>query len=97
MMVAHVIEVWIFALCYWFLESWPQLGGFAGTFDEGALDLVYFSATVFTTLGFGDIVPTGPMRILVGTEALVGLGLITWTASLAFLEMQRDWAEYRDR
>ena len=49
----------------------------------------------FTTLGFGDITPMGAIRILCGTEALVGLSLITWSASLAFLEMQRDWAEFR--
>ena len=57
LMMAHVLEVWAFALMYWGLGRWPELGGFEGTLEEGALDLVYFSATAFTTLGFGDIVP----------------------------------------
>lgn len=95
MIAAHVVEVWIFAVTYWFLDRFPSLGQLTGTFDEGALDFVYFSAVSFTTLGFGDIVPTGAIRILCGTEAIVGLSLVTWSASLAFLEMQRDWAEYR--
>jgi len=93
--VAHVIEVWIFGLAYWALDFWPNLGRVDGEFEEGVLDFVYFSVTNYTTVGFGDMVPTGPMRILCGSEALVGLVLITWSASMAFLEMQRDWPEFR--
>lgn len=94
MLLAHVIEIWLFGLTYWLLDTRSDCGQLLGPFDEGALDFVYYSATCYTTVGFGDIVPSGPMRILTGTEALVGLSLITWTASLAFLQMQRDWAEF---
>jgi hypothetical protein len=97
MLAGHIVEVWVFGLTYWGLDRWPALGQLSGPFEEGALDFIYFSVTAFTTLGFGDIVPTGAVRILTGTEALVGLGLITWSASLAFLEMQRDWGEFRRR
>jgi hypothetical protein len=90
-LVAHVVEVWLFGLTYWLLDRWPALGSLPGPFEEGALDFIYYSVVTYTTLGFGDIVPQGPVRILTGTEALVGLVLITWTASFAFLEMQRDW------
>jgi len=92
---AHVVEVWIFGVTYWYLSAWPELGTLSGELMEGALDYVYFSVATFTTVGFGDIAPLGPLRILSGTEALVGLSLITWSASLSFLELQRDWAEYR--
>ncbi|GJM20406.1 MAG: hypothetical protein DHS20C15_03210 [Planctomycetota bacterium] len=95
MMMAHVVEVWFFGLTFWWLDRWPELGHLPGTFHEGALDFVYYSVTCFTTLGFGDIVPTGAVRILTGCEALVGLSLITWSASFGFLEMQRDWGEFR--
>ena len=94
MMTAHVIEVWIFGLAYWALDGWPHLGQLQGPVDEGALDFIYFSVACYTTLGFGDIVPVGPARILAGAEALAGLSLITWSASFAFLEMQRDWTEF---
>lgn len=97
MLVAHVIEVWVFGLMYWILEAFPRLGEIKGAFEEGALDLVYFSVVTFTTMGYGDMTPSGALRILSGTEALVGLSLITWSASLAFLEMQRDWLEYCPR
>lgn len=101
MLLAHVVEVWFFGLTYWWLEAWPELGRLwdgtdaAGVASAGsALDFVYYSVVSYTTLGFGDLVPSGAMRILTGTEALVGLGLITWTASFAFLQMQLDWAEF---
>ena len=42
-------------------------------------------------MGFGDITPEGPLRLLVGTEALVGLVLITWSASFSFIAMQYYW------
>ena len=95
MLVAHIIEVWVFGLTYWVLDAWPHLGRLDGPIDEGALDFIYFSVTSFTTVGFGDIVPTGAIRILAGAEALTGLALVTWSASFAFLEMQRDWIEFR--
>ena len=56
----------------------------------------YYSAVLYTTLGFGDIIPLGPAKILTGIESLIGLGFITWSASFTFLEMQRYWRdEYR--
>ncbi|MEM7305350.1 MAG: potassium channel family protein [Planctomycetota bacterium] len=95
LMAAHMVEVWIFAGAFWVLSHWPSTGVLVGPSDGGVFDCVYFSVTAFTTVGFGDLVPRGPIRILSGTEAIAGLGLITWSASLAFLEMQRDWREYR--
>ena len=42
-------------------------------------------------MGFGDITPEGPLRLLTAAEALVGLVLITWSASFTFLIMQHTW------
>ena len=55
------------------------------------LDFVYVSATTYSTLGYGDLVPSGPLRLVFGTESLVGFLMITWSASFAYLEMQRYW------
>jgi hypothetical protein len=55
------------------------------------LDAVYLSAVTFTTVGFGDLAPTGPIRFLCGTEALTGFILITWSASFLYLEMEQFW------
>jgi len=88
---AHVIEVWVFALAYYFMHHSDGWGHFEGSFNGSLLDCSYFSFTTFTTLGFGDVTPLGDIRHLTGIEALTGLVLITWTASFLFLEMQRCW------
>jgi len=90
-LVAHSIEICLFALAYYFLPLVPGHGYLTGNFDGSFFDSVYFSYTTFTTLGFGDIQPHGPIRRLIGLESLTGLLLITWTASFLYFEMQRHW------
>lgn len=60
---------------------------------ENPFDFVYYSAMVYTTVGFGDLIPAGPIRMMTGTEALAGLALITWSASFTYLQMQRVWRD----
>lgn len=46
---------------------------------------IYFSAVSLLTLGYGDIVPTGPAaRILITLEAATGLGTVALVISLLF-------------
>ena len=90
-LVAHTIEIWIFALSFFWMHHEDGWGEFRGNFEGSLLDCVYFSFTSYTTLGFGDIEPHGPLRYLTGLEALTGLLLITWTASFLYLEMTRYW------
>ena len=90
-LIAHALQVWIFALAYYYMhhgENWGQLGG---AFNGSLTDAAYFSFTTYTTLGYGDIEPTGHLRFLAGIESLTGLVLITWTASFLYLEMRKDW------
>ena len=92
-LIAHSIEVWLFALAYHLKLKSGLFGSFQGNFDGSLLDCVYFSFTSFTTLGFGDIEPIGNIRFLTGIESLTGLVLITWSASFLFFEMQRYWGK----
>ncbi|MBL1319454.1 MAG: two pore domain potassium channel family protein [Methylophaga sp.] len=90
-LTAHVIEIWLFALAYFLMINIEGLGALSGNFDQSLVDCSYFSFTTFTTVGFGDIEPTGHIRFLTGLESLAGLVLITWSASFLFLEMQKNW------
>lgn len=91
-LVTHSIEIWMFAIGYYFLLGMEHLGTLAGqTSITKLVDYAYYSAMVYTTVGFGDVIPTGPIRFMTGMEALTGLVMITWSASFTFLEMQRDW------
>lgn len=95
-LVAHVVEIWMFAVGYYYMYHAPMFGTLEGNFGGAMLDCVYFSFTTYTSLGLGDVAPLGDLRFTVGLEALTGLVLITWTASFLFLKMQRYWSEARN-
>ncbi len=90
LLTLHVAEIWIFGIGYFYMASAPELSSVIGA-QNTLLDMVYFSAVVYTTLGLGDLLPTGAIRFMAGTEALTGFLLISWSASFTFLEMQRFW------
>ncbi|WP_245638339.1 potassium channel family protein [Croceicoccus bisphenolivorans] len=91
----HVVEVLIFS----FIFALCELGGFGelqGAVYGGTgwfIDHFYFSIASYTTLGLGDIVPHGAIRMIAGVEALVGLVLVAWSASFTYLMMERLWAD----
>lgn len=94
MLLLHIVEIWIFGLAYSFCTLLPDSGSISMVGAEvDWLDRIYFSATSFTTLGYGDLLAHGAVRLLAGTEALVGLMLITWSASFTYLQMDRYWQE----
>ena len=88
-LLAHIVEIWIFAVGYYGLIQAGHYGTLLGDFTQGLEDCVYYSFVTYTTLGFGDLIPTGPIRFLTGIEALSGLVLIAWTASFLYLQMQK--------
>ena len=56
----HLIEIGLFAGAIAFASYVLHLGRIVGDVDGTDLELLYFSAETFTTLGFGDIIPSGP-------------------------------------
>lgn len=95
-MVAHVIEIWLFALAFYFWHHSSRHGRLEGNFDGSMMDSAYFSLTTYTTVGYGDVEPIGDLRFLAGLEGLTGLVLITWSASFLFIEMQKFWNNHPD-
>ncbi len=87
----HTVEIWIFGIGIYALAQFPELGTIGGVGTLKLLDAVYLSTTTYTTVGYGDLTPHGPIRLALGSEALVGFVLITWSASFTYLEMQRLW------
>ena len=95
-LITHVAEIWLFAFGYYGLLRFDAAGKLTGDVAIVTLtDHVYYSAMVYTTVGFGDVVPRGAIRFMSGMEALTGLVMITWSASFTFLQMQRDWPRGR--
>jgi len=92
--VGHVIQILLYALAYWGAQHVPGLGTLTGAMEGHAIDYIYYSAATFTTLGVGDIVAVGPLRLLAGIESLNGLILITWSASFTYIAMERFWTDH---
>lgn len=92
----HVIEIAMYGWAYWFGDMIANIGNFTGGASMAARDLFYFSAETYTGLGYGDISPTGDLRLLVSIETLNGLLLLGWTTSYTFLAMQAYWGPEGD-
>lgn len=65
-------EIWIWAFSYVLL-------GVTSNFEES----LYLSTVTFSTVGYGDVVPARPWRMLAALEGVTGFLMIGW--STAFL------------
>lgn len=83
--IGHLVEIAVFALGMGFLASQAEIA-------HSVFEPLFWSATAYTSLG-SDYPQIHEVRVLAAVEALTGLILITWTASLLFLLMQKYWAE----
>ena len=78
--LAHIIEIWLWALVYHFIEEIPDF--------ETAL---YFSTSCFTTVGFGDITLSADWRLLSSFEAVNGMILFGWSTAFIFDVVKRTY------
>ena len=91
--LAHTLEVWLYAAAYYFFSELWTHGRLAldGRPLAELADYLYFSTVTYTSLGLGDVLPERELRLLVGVEALNGLVLIGWSASMTYLAMEKFW------
>jgi hypothetical protein len=91
---AHAIEMFLYGAAFYVLACYLE-AGMLGYAARASLRLcLYFSAETYTSLGYGDIVPAGDLRLLAGMEALNGLLLIGWSASYTYIAMERFWSDH---
>ncbi len=89
MFVAHVIEIWIWAIFYYFKVPTSEIPTL-----EAA---VYFSTSSFTTVGFGDLVLSEEWRLLSSFEATNGMILFGWSTAFIFAAVRHTYSHlYRD-
>lgn len=87
----HILEIILYAVAYFAAVEGLGVGTFGGLAVKEPLDFLYFSIVTYTSLGLGDVFPSGHLRFLTGVEALNGLLLITWSGSFIYLAMGRLW------
>jgi len=72
LVLAHTIQVWIWAISFVALSALPNLA-----------DAIYFSLVSYTTLGYGDITVSDGFRVFAAMTAVTGL--LNFGLSTAFL------------
>ena len=80
----HLTEIALYALAYGAAVAWLDLGELRGAMSASALDYFYFAAETYSTVGYGDVVPTGALRLLASVEPLNGLLLLAWSGAFLF-------------
>ncbi len=95
--VGHTLTIWIFGLSYYGLEHYAGFGSLSGVGHKALLDYVYFSGVAYSSLGLGDLVPTGDMRLLIAVEVVLGLIFIGWTITFSYLVIEKYMTHKRER
>jgi hypothetical protein len=85
LMITHAVEVIVWSLLYWTVEAAPP----------GA-NLTYFAFVNYTTLGYGDILPTEDWRLLGPITAMNGVLLFGWSTAIIFEVLRRALARIGD-
>src|SRR5205085_5263179 len=73
LMVAHTLEVLVWTLAYAIVGAAP-----AGS------DLLYFAFVNYTTLGYGDIIPSPSWRLTAPITAMNGILMFGWSTAVLF-------------
>jgi hypothetical protein len=82
LMVAHTVEVFVWALTYAIIGAAP-----AGS------DLLYFAFVNYTTLGYGDLTPVQVWRLSGPMTAMNGILMFGWSTAVLF-EVLRKTLEH---
>ena len=86
LMLGNIVQVAFWALLYW------ALGAF-----ENFETAVYFSGVTFTSLGYGDVVLSGRMRLLAPLQAANGLMMFGITTAVFIAAVEHAIAKWHAR
>lgn len=84
--MAHIVQIWLWAFFYLSVGALPDL--------EVAL---YFSASSFTTVGFGDVFLDKQWRLMSAFEAANGFILFGWSTAFIFEVMSKLYKDDKIR
>ena len=78
----HIGQMTMWGIAMYVGDNWLHFGEITGETEGAFIDYLNFSMATYTSLGLGDITPTGWLKVLTGLEALVGLLCIGWSVSM---------------
>lgn len=73
LLVLHLLQIVAWAFAYWIGEGFPD---FTTAF--------YYSATSYSTVGYGDVLPAGNWKIIGAVEAVTGVLMFGWSTGMLF-------------
>lgn len=86
---SHLLIAVLFAVGFAWAAS-LGLGGFEKEPFMSVMDYYYFALITVTTVGLGDILPTGHLRVITGIASLTGFMLISCTAQYIYKTMSKQ-------
>jgi len=90
LIVLHLVEIGLYAGMFVFADGPLNLGDFRGAPVMGPLDYFYYAAEAYASLGYGDIYPTGAMRLIGAIAPVNGLLLMAWSGCFLF-SLVEEW------
>ncbi len=78
LLILHLLQILAWAVCYELDSCFPD---FATSF--------YYSATSYSTVGYGDVIPPGNWRVFGAIEAVTGVLMFGWSAGILFSIVNR--------
>lgn len=73
LLVLHLLQILVWAACYHWAGCFPDL-----------TTSFYYSATSYSTVGFGDVIPPEKWRIMGSVEAVTGILMFGWSTGVLF-------------
>jgi len=92
--IAHGLAILIYAFIYLVLVHWFGYEQLSGLVNNHFLSYLYYSATTYSSLGVGDVFPSGELRFITGLQSINGLILITWSATIAYFSILKMWKKH---
>ena len=92
LLISHILHIGLFAFVYFIFINYLGLElVFVDESTYSFLNYIYFSASVYTALGFGDVYPLGLLKIAAAIQPLFGLCMIAFSASLIFTKISSKY------
>jgi hypothetical protein len=85
LLVLHILQIIVWAACYQWSGCFPD---FTTSF--------YYSATSYSTVGYGDVNPPGNWRLLGAVEAVTGILMFGWSTGVLFSVVNHLQARFKE-
>ena len=91
LLISHILQIILFAFMYCiFINFFGLELVFVDGTNYSLINYIYFSDSVYTALGFGDVYPLGLLKIAAAIQPVFGLAMIAFSASLIFTKISKD-------